>query len=404
MNANLYTIPTTINNSAITNKMSTGRANRLPLHRRPLFASLTTPMSIIEDEELGIEGYSRVKISRLGRQQRNVRPTADQYRRLTTQASAVSASSLRATLASAITRKQHQQQLTLAQELMMEDEDAEADELLALISSKTCATVLSPAPTPVMSAFAPIYPPGLRMPSLPTVPASTAACDGFPSPLSYPEISSRPSSRGSSVDSFEFDTSDDESLCASSESSFDTQIGTHSPVKPQLSISIPTLYQEPATHTIKKFVPPQVRINVNYNRNANQPWTHNTSSSISSASSASSVSSGSSWRSSYSRASIDSASSVSSHGSVRSVASSKPVQASAPAPAPAKTKYIYQGGVSTVVSGGVMLGGAKPKLASPPAAPQQAKYRAPIGGRRFENPATSTATGPWRRGPTAIRA
>ncbi|KIM34868.1 hypothetical protein M413DRAFT_434939 [Hebeloma cylindrosporum] len=61
------------------------------------------------------------------------------------------------------------------------------------------------------------------------------------------------------------------------------------------------------------------------------------------------------------------------------------------------TKYLYQGGISTVLTGGVMLGGgatngakaAKSKAAEVP------KYRAPVGGKKF-TAATQNATS-WRR-------
>ncbi|KDR76017.1 hypothetical protein GALMADRAFT_458564 [Galerina marginata CBS 339.88] len=63
------------------------------------------------------------------------------------------------------------------------------------------------------------------------------------------------------------------------------------------------------------------------------------------------------------------------------------------------TKYLYQGGVSTVLTGGVMLGGG------PPAAKAKAdtvpKYRAPIGGKRLSSPTqnAASANSSWRRAP-----
>lgn len=61
------------------------------------------------------------------------------------------------------------------------------------------------------------------------------------------------------------------------------------------------------------------------------------------------------------------------------------------------TKYLYQGGVSTVLTGGVMLGGAsKVPKANADALP---KYRAPIGGKKFSAPTQNAASAmSWRRG------
>ena len=65
-----------------------------------------------------------------------------------------------------------------------------------------------------------------------------------------------------------------------------------------------------------------------------------------------------------------------------------------------KTKYLYQGGVSTVLTGGVMLGGA-PATSSSAAAPSSVpKYRAPVGGRKLPSPPTkslATSAQSWRR-------
>lgn len=64
-------------------------------------------------------------------------------------------------------------------------------------------------------------------------------------------------------------------------------------------------------------------------------------------------------------------------------------------------KYLYQGGVSTVLTGGVMLGGGgavspkavKPKVEEAP------KYRAPVGGKKFAA-AQNASTNFWRRNTT----
>lgn len=64
------------------------------------------------------------------------------------------------------------------------------------------------------------------------------------------------------------------------------------------------------------------------------------------------------------------------------------------------TKYLYQGGVSTVLTGGVMLGGPSAATCAKPV--QAAKYRAPIGGKKFsgfKNAASSADS--WRRSPRA---
>lgn len=74
-----------------------------------------------------------------------------------------------------------------------------------------------------------------------------------------------------------------------------------------------------------------------------------------------------------------------------------------------KTKYLYQGGVSSTLTGGVMLGrpsAGKPKVvAAPPLtkpvvprAPMQQKYRAPIGGRKWNDSKVSS----WRRNTPAL--
>ncbi len=64
------------------------------------------------------------------------------------------------------------------------------------------------------------------------------------------------------------------------------------------------------------------------------------------------------------------------------------------------TKYLYQGGVSTVLTGGVMLGAAPTPRASAPAATP--RYRAPIGGRAPQHTKNASATaGSWRAPPSA---
>ncbi|KAG5651956.1 hypothetical protein H0H81_006806 [Sphagnurus paluster] len=94
-----------------------------------------------------------------------------------------------------------------------------------------------------------------------------------------------------------------------------------------------------------------------------------------------------------------------------------PVAASKPAP----TKYLYQGGVSTVLTGGVMLGGASSSAAPRPAAPTvaaPAKYVVPARAQGVYVPpqrvqaqaqaasrasATASIVGSWRRAPAPTR-
>ncbi|KDR71907.1 hypothetical protein GALMADRAFT_253691 [Galerina marginata CBS 339.88] len=126
-------------------------------------------------------------------------------------------------------------------------------------------------------------------------------------------------------------------------------------------------------------------------------------------------SSRSSTFSTYSFSSDESATSASSISSFDFLASTKPSTFNRHAPAfvprqfPAArvfiddtkkevTKYLYQGGVSTVLTGGVMLGGGlTPTKAKANAIP---KYRAPIGGKKFSTPTQNAASGnSWRRAP-----
>ncbi|KAF5366889.1 hypothetical protein D9615_010538 [Tricholomella constricta] len=112
--------------------------------------------------------------------------------------------------------------------------------------------------------------------------------------------------------------------------------------------------------------------------------------------------------SSSSRSSHTSASSISSLPSI-----AKP--ALAPAPKPQTTKYLYQGGVSTVLTGGVMLGGGGGGCAAPRpcVAPVPVRTTVPVytppHRTRTRAQATSawaskdraTGTGSWRRNATA---
>ncbi|KAF8148416.1 hypothetical protein B0H34DRAFT_863373 [Crassisporium funariophilum] len=62
------------------------------------------------------------------------------------------------------------------------------------------------------------------------------------------------------------------------------------------------------------------------------------------------------------------------------------------------TKYLYQGGVSTTLTGGVMLGGP---AAAAPKVPLVPKYRAPVGGKKLNSISTNnknaSSTNSWRR-------
>ncbi|PPQ84976.1 hypothetical protein CVT25_010529 [Psilocybe cyanescens] len=58
------------------------------------------------------------------------------------------------------------------------------------------------------------------------------------------------------------------------------------------------------------------------------------------------------------------------------------------------TKYLYQGGVSTVLTGGVMLGAA---AAAPAKTNQVPKYRAPVGGKKFSPTQNAASANTWRR-------
>lgn len=62
------------------------------------------------------------------------------------------------------------------------------------------------------------------------------------------------------------------------------------------------------------------------------------------------------------------------------------------------TKYLYQGGVSTVLTGGVMLGGGAtngPKAVKPKAE-EVPKYRAPGGSKKFAAAQNPASTNSWR--------
>ncbi|KIM47326.1 hypothetical protein M413DRAFT_440766 [Hebeloma cylindrosporum] len=88
------------------------------------------------------------------------------------------------------------------------------------------------------------------------------------------------------------------------------------------------------------------------------------------------------------------------------------------------TKYLYQGGVSTVLTGGVMLGGGaangpkavKPKIEEVPKyraantpnvfkpKPEDVpKYRAPVGGKKFAVAQNAATTNSWRRNTTGVQ-
>lgn len=93
----------------------------------------------------------------------------------------------------------------------------------------------------------------------------------------------------------------------------------------------------------------------------------------------------------------------------RTFVASRPAPVFVPEPAATKvivdakkkdiTKYLYQGGVSTVLTGGVMLGAAPAARASVPASAP--RYRAPIGGRAPHHTKNAGATtSSWRRAAT----
>ncbi|KAF8059823.1 hypothetical protein FPV67DRAFT_1514206 [Lyophyllum atratum] len=129
--------------------------------------------------------------------------------------------------------------------------------------------------------------------------------------------------------------------------------------------------------------------------------------------------------------SFTSRSSASSQTSASSISSlPKPsITKLAPTPAPVlqsnPTKYLYQGGVSTVLTGGVMLGGGAARPRSTPSTPPAPVAPAPAAPRivaapvytpphrtrtqgttpsvRKSSAAPSAATSSWRRGPATIR-
>ncbi|KAG6914391.1 hypothetical protein DXG01_000609 [Tephrocybe rancida] len=70
------------------------------------------------------------------------------------------------------------------------------------------------------------------------------------------------------------------------------------------------------------------------------------------------------------------------------------------APKPAPTKYLYQGGVSTVLTGGVMLGGAPKAAAPPPKTAAAARRSSPLYTVHASSTKLRDPTGPsgtWRR-------
>ncbi|KAF8175573.1 hypothetical protein BJ912DRAFT_1046206 [Pholiota molesta] len=318
----------------------------------------------------------------------------------------VQAASLRATLHSALARSQTRS-TTLAQRLLAVEEEQEAEELFAMLST----SVLSPTPTrdafpTAISALA------AASPLLPY--ARSAGDEQAASPSPSSSRSSTPSSFGSAYDS------DAESLTsASSASSFDFLDST----KP--SSAVPTTLPIPA---------PMTRSVPAFARRVPAP------------------------------AAFVPRPSLSTPVSTPFVSTPAAASAAAPAAAPATikiiapaaprvwidstkkdvTKYLYQGGVSTVLTGGVMLGGgggarkgaaAGPKPAATPksnapkfvsasraaapwanatekagamekaAAPtaraeEVPKYRAPIGSGRWGAPAhrfAAAGEGSWRR-------
>ncbi|KAF8182677.1 hypothetical protein BJ912DRAFT_1044212 [Pholiota molesta] len=291
----------------------------------------------------------------------------------------VQAASLRATLHSALARSAAR--TTLAQRLLAVEEEKEADELFAMLST----SVLSPTPTrdafPASSAIA--FSPSTFSPS-----AEEQAAETSPSS----SRSSTPSSFGGSA----YDSDAESLTSASSASSFDFLDST----KP--SSAVPTTL--PAALAIPTPAPAATRPVPAFARRVPAPPAFVPRPSLS---------------------------------------TSTPLVTPAPAAAPAAqpvwidstkkdvTKYLYQGGVSTVLTGGVMLGGsAAPKSSSTPkpstaatpraaaprpaavpiqkaAAPTRAtaeevpKYRAPIGSGRWGVPAhrfaPAAGEGSWRR-------
>ncbi|TFK35410.1 hypothetical protein BDQ12DRAFT_714660 [Crucibulum laeve] len=234
------------------------------------------------------------------------------------------------------------QRRTLAQQLIESDEEGE-EEMFRLISSG----IVSPTPTRE------VFPSLRRMKSFDTVPLIAKSSNSFQVETSTPSPpSSRPSSRSSmtSTDShFSYSSSEESMTSVSSTSSFAVVKPTiyvppqhktpvfgkpsFPPVAPRLAAT--SFTPRCALHTPSKMSTPQLL-----------PFKPTTP-----------------------RVDADKASNVIID------TSRKP------------TSYLYQGGRSTVLTGGVMLGGAPSKVKV-----EQPKYRAPIGARR-----TRGEAGTWRR-------
>ncbi|KAF8185438.1 hypothetical protein BJ912DRAFT_485872 [Pholiota molesta] len=283
---------------------------------------------------------------------------------------------LRTTLHSALARSQTRgSSTTLAQRLLAVGEKKEADELFAMLYT----SVLSPTPT--RGAF----PVGVS----PSIAFSRCTDDkaASPSPSPSSSRSSTPSSFGSAYDS------DAESLTsASSASSFDFLDSA----KPSCTTAAPVPVPAAATRPVPAFArrvpaPAPAAFVPRPSPSLSTPFTSAT---------ASTPAATTTMTAAPARVWIDS--------------TKKDV-----------TKYLYQGGVSTVLTGGVMLGGgaaaARPRAAAAATSPKPSagavrprptaraaadvpKYRAPIGSGRWGAPALhgfsaapAVGAGSWRR-------
>ncbi|KAF9561408.1 hypothetical protein CPC08DRAFT_707385 [Agrocybe pediades] len=250
--------------------------------------------------------------------------------------------SLRATVDSALARAQTRT-LTLAQQLLQCDEQNEADEIFSMISKSTFQSMII-SPTPTRETFDIALPtttftPAMTMPTL-----TTSFTSAFPSPLSSPEalVSASPSTSDSSRPSSRssnFSTySFSDDDSATSVSSVESSFDFLASTKPCATVT----GSKPISARTPAFVPRRLRSQPQ----APQVIVDNTR--------------------------------------------KEP------------TKYLYQGGVSTVLTGGVMLGGGKPSTPQPKTTPSTftttPKYRAPIGGKKpFTKSSSAADAQSWRR-------
>ncbi|KAF8171278.1 hypothetical protein BJ912DRAFT_121018 [Pholiota molesta] len=279
--------------------------------------------------------------------------------------------SLRATLHSALAREQTRgSSTTLAQRLLAVGEEKEADELFAMLST----SVLSPTPT--RDAF----PAGTS----PSTVFSRCTDDTAAPPSPSSSRSSTPSAFGSAYDS------DAESLTsASSASSCDFLDATKRTCTTAGPVPVPAAATRPVPAFARRVPAPAPAAFVP-RPSLSTPFTSTT---------------------------------VPTPAATTTTTAATPARVWIDRTRKDVTRYLYQGGVSTVLTGGVMLGGgaaaARPRAAAAAAlkpsagavslkqtaraAAEVPKYRAPIGSGRWGAPAHRFAAAPaggagsWRR-------